>query len=249
VGIFATRTRRLATDGPEAGRVLSDHEWLGLPSRFRAVGEALASGSGSAEACAVVGWDLAQEGAALPEVLDGLRAVYQRILGAEPSFEDISAVCMAWSESTLGYLHQISCEDPMTGLASLAHVRTRLGELYRGELRDKGDVNQRFALVIADTPSDAPWHRHSGDELGRAMRMTQLGDAARTVFCGHETVGQLNDHRIVVVVDRDERLGRRVALLRTLLGQPTAASTRVWIEGLPSSDLEAGHLLGELARP
>ena len=249
MGIFATRTRRLATDGPEAGRALSDHEWLGLPSRFRAVGEALASGSGSAEACAVVGWDLAQEGAALPEVLDGLRAVYHRILGSEPSFEDISAVCMAWSESTLGYLHQISCEDPMTGLASLAHIRTRLGELYRGETRASTDVPQEFALVIADTPSDAPWHRHSGDDLGRAMRMTQLGEAARTVFNGHETIGRLNDHRIVVVVDRDERLGRRVALLRTLLGQPAASNTRVWIEGLPSSDYEAGHLLDELARP
>ena len=137
----------------------------------------------------------------------------------------------------------------MTGLASLAHVRTRLSELYRGESRAMGDVSHRFALVVADTPSDAPWHRDTADELGRALRMTQLGDAARTVFCGHETIGQLNDHRIVIVVDRDDRLGRRVALLRTLLGQPMSVSTRVWIEGLPSSDLEAGHLLGELARP
>jgi hypothetical protein len=248
VGIFATRTRRFATDGPEAGRALSEREWLGLPSRFRAVGEALASGSGSLEACTVVGWDLAQDGVSLPEVLDGLRAVYHRIVGTEPSFEDVSAICTAWSESTLGYLHQISCEDPMTGLASLAHVRTRLSELYRGGSRATGDVPPRFALVVADTPGDAPWLRSAGDELARAMRMTQLAEAARTVFSGHETIGRLNDHRIVVVVDRDDRLGRRVALLRTLLGQPTT-DTRVWIEGLPSTDHGAGHLLDELARP
>jgi len=245
VGIFATRTRRFATDGPEAGRALTERDWLGLPSQFRAVGEALASGSGSAEACAVVGADLAQNGLSLHEVLDGLRAVYLRVLGVEPSFTDVSAICTAWSESTLGYLHQISCEDPMTGLTSLSHVRTRLSECYRGVT----DVPGRYALVVADTPADAPWVRNSGDEIARAMRLTQLGESARTVFGGCETIGQLNDHRIVVMAERDERLGRRVALLRTLLGQPHTRATRVWIEGLPSTDLEAGHLLDELARP
>jgi len=249
VGIFATRVRRFATDGPEAGRALSDSEWLGLPSQFRAVGEALASGSGSTEACAVVGNDMAQDGMPLPEVLDWLRAVYHRVLGIEPCFADISAICTAWSESTLGYLHQMSCEDPMTGLTSLSHVRTRLSEYYRGECRGDVDVRSQYALVVADTPADAPWQRTAGGELARAMRLTQLGESARTVFSGHETIGQLNDHRIVVVALRDDRLGRRVALLRTLLGQVNGQATRIWIEGLPSTDFEAGHLLDELARP
>jgi hypothetical protein len=196
-----------------------------------------------------VGWELAQDGAALCEVLDGLRAVYRRLVGTEPSYDDVVAICTAWSESTLGFLHQISCEDPMTGLASLAHVRTRLSEVYRGESRFRGDVAQHFALVIADTPGDAPWLRNSGDELPRALRMTQLAEGARTVFSGHETIGRLTDHRIVVVVDRDDRLGRRVALLNTLLAQSMNCDTRVWIEGLPPSDHAAGHLLDELARP
>ena len=44
---------------------------------------------------------------------------------------------MAWSDATLEYLHDLSCEDPLTGLASLAHVRTRLDEIYReAELTD-----------------------------------------------------------------------------------------------------------------
>ena len=249
MGIFATRARRSGTDDPEAGRALSDRDWMGLPARFRAVGEALASGSGSTEACAVVGWDLAQDGTPLPEVLHSLRAVYLRIIGEEPSFEDVTAICTAWSESTLGYLHQISCEDPMTGLASLAHVRTRLSEFYRGVARCGGDVSACYALVVADTPADAPWERHSGEELDRAMRMSQLAESARTVFSGHETIGRLNDHRIVVIAERDDRLGRRVALFRQLVGQPDARDTRVWIEGLPSSYHEAGHLLDELARP
>ena len=79
-----------------------------------------------------------------------------QVTGVEPSFHNISALCAAWSESTLAYLHQMSCEDPMTGLTSLAHVRTRLSELYRGDLRAEGSTQLRYALVLADLPKDAP---------------------------------------------------------------------------------------------
>jgi len=252
VGIFATRTRRLTTEDPEAGRALPERERLGLPSRFGAVGEALASGSSSEEACAVVGWQLAQDGVSLPELLDGLRATYLVVAGTEPSFDDISAVCTAWSESTLGYLHQMSCEDPMTGLASSTHVRTRLSELYRGELRGNGNTQERYALVVADFPHDRQGLAASREShLTRAMRMTRLGEAARTVFSGAETIGRLGETRVAVVVARDERLGRRVALLRRLLDQIDLAgqASRVWIEGLPSTDGGAAMLLDELARP
>ena len=57
---------------------------------------------------------------------------------------------MAWSDATLEYLHDLSCEDPLTGLASLAHVRTRLDEIYReAELTDVG-VAGSHALVIVE---------------------------------------------------------------------------------------------------
>ncbi len=251
MGLFATRTRRTATVDPEAGRALSDGERLGLPPRFEAVGEALASGSGSVEACSVLGWELAQDGASLQEVLDALRATSLEVIGREPHFEDIAALCGAWSESTLAYLHQMSCEDPMTGLASLAHVRTRLSELYRGELRAEGSTQERFALVVADLPDDAGLGPASDGHLNRAMRLARLGDAARTVFAGTETLGRLGENRIVVVVARSSRLGRRVALLRRLLDQLDLSGqpARVWIEGLPPTDDGAAMLLDELARP
>ena len=252
MGIFAARTRRVATEDPEAGRALSERERLGLPPRFEAVGEALASGSSSVEQCSVVGWQLAQDGASLQEVLDGLRATSLDVLGEEPTFEDISALCAAWSESTLAYLHQMSCEDPMTGLTSLAHVRTRLSELYRGELRAEGSTQQRYALVVADLPGDATGMAAPRDgHLSRAMRIGRLGEATRTVFAGTETIGRLGEHRVVVVVERSARLGRRVALLRKLLDQVDLSghTARVWIEGLPSTDNGAAMLLDELARP
>ena len=252
MGIFATRTRRAAMVDPEAGRALSEGARLGLPPRFEAVGEALASGSGSAESCSVLGWQLAQDGASLQEVLDGLRATSLAVLAEEPRFEDIAALCAAWSESTLAYLHQMSCEDPMTGLASLAHVRTRLSELYRGELRAEGSTQERFALVVADLPDDGTGLGPAADgHLTRAMRLARLGDAARTVFAGTETLGRLGENRIVVVVARSSRLGRRVALLRRLLDQLDLSGqpARCWIEGLPPTDDGAASLLDELARP
>jgi len=253
VGIFATRSRRTATEGPEAGRALTERMRLGLPPRFEAVGEALASGSGSSEACTVVGWQLAQDGASLPEVLEALRATALGVTGAEPTFEDVSALCLGWSESTLGYLHQMSCDDPMTGLSSLAHVRTRLAELYRGT-RFEREVAERHALVVADLPDEGHWLVRRGaqlkPELSRHLRLAQLGDAARTVFAGSEPIGRLGTSRIVVLADRDDRLGRRVAVLRKLVDQLDLAPrpARVWIEGLPSRDAGAAMLLDELSR-
>ena len=76
----------------------------------------------------------------------------------------------------------------------------------------------------------------------------------RSAYALDETVARLGTHRVAVLVPRDERLGRRVRVLRTLLDGvgtghgPGAGPVRVWIEGLPSSDAGVGMLLDELAR-
>jgi hypothetical protein len=228
-----------------------------IPAAFEAVAEALQSGTGSVDACLVVGRQLAGDGMSLEEALRGLRTTSQVINGLDPAYHDVEGLCLAWSESTLGYLHQLSCEDPLTGLASLAHLRSRLSELYRGELRTPGphhrgsqsarSVQDTYALIVLDLPASSVT---IGDGVSRALQMAQLGAAARTVFPGSETTGRLGLRRIGVLVRRDAGLGRRVALLRTLAtdvergGQPT----RVWIEGLPESDDGAAQLLDELSR-
>ena len=109
--IFATRGRRLAAAGPEVSGLASAVR-SGLPHRFEALGEALTSGSGVLDACAVAGQDLARDGASVEETLESLRSTWLQVTGADPSFEVVSALVTAWSETTLGYLHQISCEDP-----------------------------------------------------------------------------------------------------------------------------------------
>lgn len=247
MGLFATKTRNHPADRPEAGRELPEQVRALVPRQFEAVGEALASGSGSLEACDVAGRRMAQDGAALEEVLDGLRATTRLVTGSDPSYDAVRAVSVAWSEATLAYLHQISCEDPLTGLASLAHVRARIADVYRAQARTGIDVRGTHALVVVDLPYDRPGAGTVDDGFSRTLRLARVGQSTRTVFDGSETIGRLGTNRVVAVVERDEQLGRRVALLRTLLSS-TSFPTRVWIEGLPGSDVGAAHLLDELAR-
>ncbi|MEO7845965.1 MAG: hypothetical protein ABIR82_11550 [Nocardioides sp.] len=213
------------------------------------VGEALASGSGSLDACAVVGRDLARDGASLHEALEALRTTYQTVSGHDPAYDDVLALSQAWSESTLGFLHGISCADPMTGLASRAHLRSRLEDLYRGQGREFGRVRHRYALVVVDLPIDS-YADSDTDSLARTLRLTRLGEATRTVFAGAETLAGSGSQRILVLAHRDERLGQRVALLRRMLDTLDLHGhlARVWIEGLPPGDAGAVALLDELAR-
>lgn len=249
MGFFATKSRRNNTGGSEAGAELSELARRGLPSQFEAVGEALASGSGSVDACEVAGRLLARDGASLDEALELLSRTTHLVTGREPAFDDVRALSMAWSESTLAYLHQLSCEDPLTGLASLAHIRSRLSELYRGQLGQSApELEESHALVVVELPGDRPGRVAPGeDQFTRALRLTRLGETVRTVFNGTETIGRSGTNRVVAVVDRDARLGRRVALLRKMLGMGDHP-TRVWIEGLPPTDDGAAALLDELCR-
>jgi GGDEF domain-containing protein len=238
---------------PGAGSASLELVRMGLPPRFEAVAEMLASGSDSTtEACAVVGAQLAKDGASLDETLAALQATYQLVRGTDPDYDDVRAISRSWSDAVLAYVHQMACEDPMTGLASLAHVRSRLSELYRGELRGSDRVREGHALVVAELPPDRHEEPAAGHDrkhvLTRTMRLSELGDTARTVFAGTETIGRLGPDRVVVVATRDERLGQRVALLRRMARTLDAGGVRVWIEGLPGDDAVAALLLDELAR-
>ena len=156
---------------------------------------------------------------------------------------------MAWSEATLEYLHDLSCEDPLTGLASLAHVRTRLAEIYRDAETTAVGVQQSHALVIVELcqrrrPA-VPEHRFT-----RALRLVQVTEAIRAVYSGGQTIGRLGQDRAVALVPRTADLGGSVALLREFLGDLDlgGAEVRVWIEGLPASADSATRLLDDLAR-
>src|SRR4051795_12296193 len=257
MGIFATLVRRGAHAEVTAD-ALPDRDVLqrGLPARFEAVGERLAAGHDVSNACAEVGRETARDGADLGEALDWLRTTYARVQGGEPDFRALRALCVAWSEETLGYLHQLSCEDPLTGLASLAHVRARLSEVYRGAEHEGRSTNTSHALVVVDVPLFAQRPLEGGPDLGMtagfesALWLARLAENARLVFSGGETIGLASPSRLVVVAERGDLLAPRVGLLRGLVEDldPRGERARVWIEGLPPSDDGAGLLLDEIAR-
>ena len=250
--IFSTSTFRRPLSQRAAstsGHDLPDDVRDALPMRFEAVGEALVARTDVIAACAVVGRNVARDGAALGEALSGLRSTYHLVLGTTPAFEAAEALSVAWSEATLEYLHDLSCEDPLTGLASLAHVRTRLDELYREAGLIDGDVARSHALVIVELcfrePIDLPGHQFT-----RALRLVQVTEAMRSVYSGGQTLGRLGLDRAVAVVDRTVDLGTTVALLREYLADLDlgGADVRLWIEGLPRSPDSATRLLDDLAR-
>lgn len=248
--MFTTFGRRRSTTTVQTpGRELPEALRHQLPMRFEAVGEALVSGTDVTAACAVVGRDVARDGAALGEALSGLRATYELVLGAQPDFTAAEALSVAWSEATLEYLHDLSCEDPLTGLASLAHVRTRLSEIYRDAEITDAAVQQSHALVVVEVclreQPRTPEHHFT-----RALRLVQVTEAIRAVYSGGQTIGRLGLDRAVAVVPRTADLGTSVTLLREFLGDLDLgpADVRVWIEGLPASAESASRLLDELAR-
>jgi hypothetical protein len=239
---MATRKRSTTTADPGSGQELTNELRAALPPRFEAVGEALASGSGSIVACEVLGSMLARDGVSLAEALDDLARTWELVRGEAPAYAESRALAVAWGEATLGYLHAVSCEDPLTGLASLAHLRTVISDLRRG-----GPVHETHALVVVAVEI-AHGSRHFGEPLARAMEDAQLGATVRGVFAGVETIGHLAPGRLAVLARRDELLLRRFDLLLRMIDAGDPPRPRAWIEGLPETDESVVALLDELTR-
>ena len=247
---FGHFREKVASSGsPSAAEpALSDQVRSALPTSFEAVGEALSAGRTATDACEVVGRLLGSQGVSLEETLADLRTTYAVVLATEPAFTDACAVALGWSEATLAYLHQLSCADPLTGLASMAHLRGRLTELYRGDPRGPA-LRDRHALVVIE--ASAPRLIGLADEVfGLDLRMSRVGEAARSVFAGGETICRIGPRRIVVLAARDEALGRRTSLMRSLLevGDKTDGGVRIWTERLPVAAESVVPLLDELSR-
>ncbi|MFL6059878.1 MAG: hypothetical protein ACJ72E_01510 [Marmoricola sp.] len=196
----------------------------------------------------MVGRDLARDGVDLGEALHGLRSTFALVVGREPDFESTRALGIAWSDETLGYLHEVSCENPLTGLATLAHIRGRLAEIQRGaESRGTG-AEASHALVVVDVPVLVGGERE--ERLGSALVMAQVASQVRMVFDGEESIGEASPSRLLVIAARTESLGNRVAVLRDYLTEVISKDVpvRIWIEGLPTTAVATSTLLDELAR-
>jgi hypothetical protein len=249
MGFWAFREKVVSGPPSASGPALFEQVRGEVPVRFEAVGEALIAGRSATDACEVVGRLQGSQGVSLEETLADLRTTYELVVGTEPAFTDACAVALGWSEATLAYLHQLSCADPLTGLASMAHLRGRLTELYRGDTRGPAPLRDRYALVVVEAA--APRLSGLADEVfGLDLRMSRIGESARSVFAGGETVCRIGPRRIVILAARNEGLPRRTTLLRNLLevGERGFGGVRIWSESLPLVPEQASSLLDELSR-
>lgn len=181
-----------------------------------------------------LGRRLAEEGAGAGEALRTLAGGARSAHGRAPTVDEAVALVEEWAEVTLGHLHRVSCEDPLTGLATLAHLRLRVAELRRGGV----DPARDRALVLV---SPGGGHEPLLTELVAAA----LGERVRVVFSADEVVARTARGRVVVLAAADARLERLAALLRRLLDDD-GLDARVAVLPLPEDELGLVLLLDRL---
>ncbi len=218
-----------------------------VPPGFEPLADALRYHGASIAAAQEIGRLAAGDGATLDDVLTDVALTYQSVPNAgEPAFEVVRAISTAWADASLRFLHAVSCEDPLTGLASMAHVRSKVVEMYREQART-GATAASHALVVVEI--DPAWSPMS--HFDRVLRLVDVAECLRRVYTGDESIGRVTVSRAVAVVRRDDRLGASLAAVRGLLDDWHAEggiATRVWVEGLPATQESADIVLDELAR-
>ncbi len=176
-----------------------------------------------------VGARAAQMGVPLHEVMDHVERAHAP---GEPPFATVRAAALAWVEEAL--LHQVdaSCEHPLTSLSTVPHVRSRLGDVYRGAERDGTRAADDFARVVVELPRLDP-----GNELEQELRSLEVAEAMRMVFTGDETIAQLSPRRFAALAGIERTDAVTVRLLAMMLEQVLGdeSQARLWVEHLPST--------------
>ena len=247
------RARFLRSRPSPVGRELSAQERARVPRGLEAVAESLVAGDDAVAAAAEAGRTLAADGASLGEALSALRTCTTQLGLGDPGFAATEALSTSWSEATLAFLSDVSCEDPLTGLASAAHLRARLAEVYRAADLEGLSVRSSHALLVADTadlalaPADHHHDRRGIDPFAHALTLAGVAEAVRGVFPGEETLARVGHDKVVALVRRPAHLGATVVELRTLLHELGFPRTRIWVEALPEDATLAAQALAGLA--
>lgn len=228
LSVFSRRRPTTPDDDVSTAARCSD-----LPRHFEAVGEALVAQRSPVPACAVAGGNLAADGVSLGEALSALGTTYAVLGLGEPTFAATEALSLAWSEETLAFLADVSCEDPLTGLASGAHLRARVAEVYRAAAASGSQVRSTHALLVLDLAQQAAGPGLP-DPFDEALRVAGAAELVRETFTGGETLARIGRDKVVALVHRDSGLGAAVTQLRdALVDARIAAQPRLWIEGVP----------------
>lgn len=202
-----------------------------------AVSEALTFGSPRLRsACIAFGAQRAEAGVSVDEARAEIRIAVE-IAGLNPlaSFAT-DAVTFGWVDRSLDRIFSTSCLDPLTELASLPYLTTRIDEIS-AEARFRGqDPRETAALIVVRTELSA-------DPLERETNMVTVQVALRSAFRAGETLARLGPNVAAALVRRDGAdlpnalMALRVELDRAVSEQRLAAAS-AWLEPIPA-DREA----------
>ncbi|GAA4895338.1 hypothetical protein [Streptomonospora salina] len=200
-----------------------------------AVCTAIVRGDGLADACERLGQARARADVSIGDTLADLAALFDALGGSDPPFDLITALASGWVD---GGRSREDCTDPLTGLASAAYLRTRIGELYRDSGGLSGAAEHRLVVVGLPEGLD-PWRR--------TARLIVLGHDLSRFFTDGESLALLSRSRMAVLApsgtggqDRLDRLSWEVC---------AEHGARVWSLALPPTRGEALALIGDLGRP
>lgn len=187
-----------------------------------------------------VGASAAQTGVPLHEVLDHVERAYAP---DRPDAAVTRAASLAWADVSLVRQADVSCEDPLTSLATAPYARLRLAEIYRGADSRGGRATDTHALVVVELPRPG-----RVNEIELALRALDVAEALRTVFVGDETIAQLSPRRIVALTARDRADDVTLDLLGLLLDRALAGrvTARLWVERLPVAGDDVPQVLAAL---
>lgn len=126
----------------------------------------------------------------------------------------LRAVSLAWTDVACGDLAETAAVDPLSGLASVRYLRTRLAEVYRAARAHGRAAGEEHALVVLALDV-RDWRR--------VAPLTIAGEAAGVVFDAGESIAVVGRGTVVVLAPRVGLAGR-TAVLRRLLGRRLAAA-------------------------
>ncbi len=219
-----------------------------------------------AAACAGLGRSRARAGVGVAETIDDLAALFAvlgrgggertgvlsrgegertGVLGGgeggrwDPALRLVGAIAEGWAEESVSQFARGGCEDPLSGLATLSYLRTRLAEVYREAEQGGTSPAETHRLLVVGLPRRPdPWRRLALPIL--------VGRDLRAAFPGGETLSLAKPGPAIALVPARRDLPLRYARLRRNI--QAAFGTQIRMTPLPGRLTEALRLVDELAR-
>ena len=213
-------------------------------------------------ALASLGRARAQAGAGLEETLVDLAALHavlsdpagsDGLVAADPDATPTRLVrltALAWADESFGELTHAQTTHALSGLATEAYLRTRLGEVYGKAAREGRRVRDTHTmlLVTLNLAGVAGWPR--------LMAMVVVADVLREVFNGGESSAVLGPSVAAVLAEREAAFGERAMTASWLINERlhsdphlhTACRPDIRVVSLPDTHERARMLLRYLAR-